>query len=147
MLKSLNYKQRIWVCTILLLAIISCVYFVVFINGEMQYSNSNDDIWGCNMDLMIGIVFVLPYFCSLAVLLHCGYICFKSTTFSGYRCWYYIAIALLLLNVLSFGILIVYSNLTTSYIPLTVYERILAISFLTLCIGFVFDVIGTKKIL
>lgn len=147
MLKKINYKQRIWVCTILLLMIISCVCFVLFTNEEMKYNNNNDDIWGSNMDLLIGIVFVLPYFFSLTVLLHCGYMCFKSTPFSGYRCWHYIAIVLLLLTVLAYGVLIIYTNLTNSYVPLMIYERTYAISFSTSCIGLLFDLIGTRRLI
>ena len=145
MRQKLNYKQRIWVCTILLLIIVSSVCFVLFTNEEMQYNNNNDDIWGSNMDLLIGIVFVLPYFFSLTVLLHCGYICFKSTPFSGYRRWYYIAIALSILTVLAFWGIAIYPDLTNSHVPLMIYERTYAISFFTSCTGFVFDLIGTNK--
>ena len=142
MFKNVNYKQRIWICTTLLLIILSCI---AFINNEMQYNSNNDDIWGStNMDLMIGLVFAFPYFFSLTILLHSGYICFASTPFLGYRLWYCVAIILSLLTVLTFWALAIYSNLPNSFVSLLIFERTYAISLLTSCISLIFDLIGTK---
>ena len=141
----MNSRQRIWVYTILLVIIFSFINFIWIINEEMLHNSSNDDIWGSNLDLFIGVIFVLPYFSSLTVLLHCGYICFKSTPFSGYRYMHYIAIVLLSLTVLTFWILMIYTKLTDLNVPLIIFERIFAISFFTSCIGLVLDLIGTKN--
>ncbi len=144
MFKNVNYKQRIWICTILLLIILSCIAFILIINNEMLYNSSNDDIWGSNMDFIIGLVFVFPYFFSLTILLHSGYICFTSTPFLGYRRWYCVAITLSLLTVLTFWVLIIHSNLSNSLVPLLIFERTFAISLLASCISLIFDLIGTK---
>ena len=152
MYENKNFKQRVWVYTIMLLIILSFFAFILLLNIEMQLSSNNDDIWGSNLDLEIGIVFAAPYFLSLTVLLHCGYVCFKPTLFCRYRCLHYIAIALSLLTVLAYWImacwfLIVFSNQADqvdSLVPMIAFERTFATCFFASCIGFAFDLIGTK---
>ena len=146
MFRNMNYKQRIWVCTILFLIVFSFIFFtILFINEKMIKDSGNYDIWGSNSDLIIGIFFIFPYFLSLTVLLHSGYMCFKSTLFLGYRCWHYIAIVLSLLTILAFWALIIYYKVISSFVPLIIIEKIFAIILLISFIDLALDFIGTKS--
>lgn len=143
MRENINYKQYIWVFTILVIIILSLIGFILSLNGEMQYNENNDDILGSNMDLAIGILLASPYFVSLIVLLHSGYICFSSKSFIAYRRWYYVSIALATLAILLFGVAIIYYYLNDSLVTVKSLEIMIVLSILASCAGLIFDIIGT----
>ena len=102
--------QIIFVVGILLLAIASFVVLLnIFVNAvynDYITPDSDDDIFGPDFGrywLAIGVVLLsIPYFISLAVLLHSGLYSLKPTPFSKAKCLHCISSGLSLIIILPF---------------------------------------------
>ena len=154
MSEKINFKQIILLIVVILLIIVSIVALIAMVLF-MAYlaitdTTNTDDIFGSAAYILVAILIAchfIPYFVSLAVLLHSGYYALKSTPFSKAKRLHYISSGINLFIILSYGL--VCAGIIFHVIPKEIYlsldfsDTFFMIACLASFASIVLDIIGT----